>query len=136
MNKREYVKFEVKGLPPSANHALVQGRNGRRYPSKEYNEWKELLSKLKPKKILSSEWYEVEREYYFPLYYKNGSIRRRDVGNFDKYADDEFCKYVKTYEGEDIDDKQIKCGSHEKVDCKKGEEKTVWTIWGIGVIRE
>lgn len=132
MNRREYVKFEVQGLPPSANHALKQSRGGRRYPSKEYKEWKELLSKLKPKKIISSEWYEVEREYYFPLYYKNGNIRRRDVGNFDKYADDEFCKYIETYEGEEIDDKQIKTGHHDKRDCKKGEEKTVWTIWAVG----
>jgi Holliday junction resolvase RusA-like endonuclease len=124
--KKELVKFEVKGLPPTSNHALKQGRGGRRYPSKEYKEWKEKVSKLKPQEIVDSEWYEVEVTYYFPLYYKNGNIRRKDHRNLNKYADDEFCKLL------GIDDKQIKTGSDDKQDCKEGEERTVWTLWAVG----
>lgn len=124
--KKEEVQFIVEGLPPSSNHALLQTRGGRRFPSPEYREWKKKVAKLRPVKIKDSEWYEVERVYYFPLYYKNGNIRKKDHTNLNKYADDEFCKLI------GIDDKQIKTGSEDKQDCAEGEEKTVWTIWIVG----
>lgn len=125
MNKEE-VQFEVGGLPPSSNHALLQTRSGRRFPSKEYKEWKELVGKLEPQHIVDSEWYEVEVTYYFPLYYKNGNLRKKDHRNLNKYADDEFCKLL------GIDDSKIKTGHDDKQDCKEGEERTVWTIWAVG----
>lgn len=126
--KKEEIQFEVNGLPPSSNHALERARNGRMYPSEEYREWKKSVSKLKSKKIADSEWYEVEVTYYFPLYYKNGNVRRKDHRNLNKYADDEFCKLL------GIDDSRIKTGHDDKQDCKEGEERTVWTIWTIGEI--
>ena len=125
MNNEE-VQFEAKGLPPTSNHALLQARGGRRYPSEEYKKWKETVKKLKPKKIKDSEWYEVERIYYFPLYYKNGNIRRKDHTNLNKYADDEFCRLL------NIDDSRIKTGHEDKQDCKEGEQKTVWILLAVG----
>lgn len=125
MNKEE-VQFEVGGLPPSSNHALLQTRSGRRFPSKEYKEWKELVGKLEPQHIVDSEWYEVEVTYYFPLYYKNGNLRKKDHRNLNKYADDEFCKLL------GIDDSKIKTGHDDKQDCKEGEERTVWTVRAVG----
>lgn len=123
---KEMVKFEVDGLPPTSNHALLQTRGGRRFPSPEYKEWKEKVSKLKPQSIMDSEWYEVEATYYFPLYYKNGNVRKKDHRNLNKYADDEFCKLL------GIDDSKIKTGHDDKQDCKEGEERTEWCIWAVG----
>lgn len=122
----DVIYFRVAGLPPSENHALIQGRGGRRFPSKEYLAWKKKCSSLKNQKIDESEWYEVERVYHFPLYYKNGNIRKKDVSNLNKYCDDELAKVV------GIDDSRIKCGHEDKVDCKEGEEYTEWTIYTIG----
>ena len=130
--KNNSITFEIEGLPPSVNHAMNQARNGRRYPSKELVEWKARVSELDITKILNSEWYEVERIYYFPLYFKNGNKRRKDVANLDKYADDLLCSRLVTYDGRELDDREIKTGSHDKQNCEEGKERTVWTIWGIG----
>ena len=124
--KHEEVHFTVRGLPPTSNHALLQARGGRRYPSEEYKKWKELVKALPNKKIDESEWYECGRVYYFPLYYKNGKIRKKDHTNLNKYADDELCKKL------GIDDSHIKTSHDDKQDCKEGEERTEWTIWVVG----
>ena len=116
------VTFVVDGLPPSENHALCRARNGRMFPSKEYRRWKHTVSKLKNKSIQPSIWYCVSRQFYFPVRYKNGNIKKKDVSNLNKYADDELCKKL------GIDDSYIIKGVEEKIDCNPGEEKTVWTI--------
>lgn len=126
------VTIVVKGMAPSENHALNRARSGRMYPSKLFQEWKRLCEKVKVQKIVDSTWYEVERTYYFPLFFKNGQIRKKDVTNCNKYTDDELVKRLITYSGKEIDDKQIISGYERKVDCKEGEERTEWTIYSIG----
>lgn len=117
------ITITIPGLPPSENHALLRARNGRMFPSKEYRKWKVQVSKILVKqKIDKSTWYHADRVYYFPIFYKNGNVRKRDVSNLNKYADDELCKKIK------IDDSHIKSGTEQKIECKEGEEKTIWRI--------
>ena len=116
------VTFEVPLLPVNVNRM-------KRYPTMEYKRWRDTVADLPIQKIESAEWYGVERVFYFPLYYKNGNIRVKDVGNYIKYADDMFCKQLVTYDGEPIDDKKIVEGSETKVDSE--EVKTVWSIYVI-----
>lgn len=120
------VTIEVPGLPPSANNALVHAPR-RTFPTKEYRAWKKLCKNIKVQKIKKAEWYGVEIFFHFPLYYKNGNVMRKDRSNYIKYAEDELCKKLVTYDGEPIDDKLIKTGVEEKIDSD--EVKTVFTIY-------
>jgi Holliday junction resolvase RusA-like endonuclease len=128
--KSSEVQFVVNGTPPSVNHALL---GGGRYPSKEYKAWKRAVEEQTTEvRIVGSQFYETEVCVYFPLFYKNGNLRKKDIGNYIKYIDDELCKRLVTYEGEGVDDMQILSSTISKVDCKAGEERVEWTIWGVG----
>ena len=128
--KKDTITIEVPDVPVSVNGAL---KGARRFPSKEYKAWKDIVEESVPDKIKiqKSMWYEVIREYYFPLFYKNGNVRIKDVANYIKYADDELVKHLVTYEGDKVDDCQFIHGEETKIDCKEGEEKTIWTITAI-----
>lgn len=130
--KVECVKFIVKGIAPSENHANGRARNGRLFPSKEYKAWKKVCEGLKVQRIIDSEFYETERVFHFPLYWKNGNLKKKDTTSYIKYTDDELVKRLITYNDKQIDDCQIRMGSEEKVNCKEGEEYTEWTIWSVG----
>jgi len=125
--KNESITFIIKDIAPSENHALLTARGGRRFPSKEYKAWKELVSKIRPRKIMDTQWYGVEIAYYTPLYYKNGNVRRWDAHNYNKYTIDEVIR--KLNDGE-IDDCRILEHSACKIDSP--EKRTEITFYCIG----
>ena len=126
MARNREATFEVFGLPPSVNHALVHAR-GRTFPTKEYKEWRKLCKALPIKKIKKSKWYGVEIFFFFPIFYKNGNVRKKDRSNFIKYAEDELCRRLETYSGEKVDDSLIKVGTAAKIDS--AEITTIFTIY-------
>jgi len=107
-------------LPVSENKAVRMSQKGG-YKSKEYKEWESfVLLTTKEQCIASSEWYEVELIYHYPIYFKNGSVRKRDAHNMIKYAIDTVLhNKVIDEEGKKIDDSRILGGNWYKCDDKK-----------------
>lgn len=105
-------------LPPSINQAVRHGRNGS-YKSKELKEWVEIVSYIPLKVIASSEWYGVEVNFYLPLYYKNGKIKRKDADDMLKYAIDTTLIRLVDGKGDSIDDSRILSGSFKKWDASR-----------------
>lgn len=122
------VKFKIKSLPVSVNNAVRHSKYTS-YKTKEFKEWEGFVEKETDKNINKSEWYGVEVVCYFPLYYKNGNIRRRDIDDMLKYAIDCTLKKVQNKDGE-IDDKRVLEGSFAKIDSE--EEYTEITFYCIG----
>lgn len=85
---------------------------------------------VKEKTIANSEFYGVKIIYYFPIYYKNGNVRRKDFKNMDKYAIDTVMRKLRDEDGEEIDD----CRLLESYECKMDseEEKVEITFYSIG----
>ncbi len=101
------------------------------YKTKKYKEWEEYVGLVvKEQSIECSEFYGVEILYYFPIYYKNGNIRKKDFKNMDKYAIDTVMKKLIDEEGNTIDD----CRLSESCECKidSEEEKVEITFYCIG----
>ena len=90
------------------------------YKTKAYREWEEeVMLTVKEQTIANSEFYGVEIIYYFPIYYKNGNVRRKDFKNMDKYAVDTVLKKLVDEDGEEIDD----CRLLESYECKVDSEE-------------
>ena len=116
---KETAIFKIDMLPVSENDAVRMTPKGG-YKTKKYREWEEFVGyTVKEKSIAKSEWYGVEIVYYFPLYYKNGSIRKKDFKNMDKYAIDVVLKKLIDQEGNPIDDCRILESSECKIDSEK-----------------
>ena len=110
------VFFEIDALPVSVNKAVRHSRKGS-YKSQEFKDWVELVFLTqKEQTILNSEWYGVEVLLYFPLYYKNGNIRRKDADDMLKYAIDTTLLRLIDEDGDNIDDSRIIEGHFEKFD--------------------
>jgi Holliday junction resolvase RusA-like endonuclease len=119
---RNTVRFEIQGLPVSVNNA-IRFAGKRTYKTKQFKQWEELVFYCtKEQTINKSEWYGVEVLCHFPLYCKNGSIRRKDIDDLLKYAIDTTLERVVDSEGNPIDDKCILEGSFAKIDSE--QEKT------------
>lgn len=74
---------------------------------KAFTDWMNLVSKsVKPQKISQTEWYGMNIIVYMPLYFKNGKVKRIDISNLIKYAEDAICKKVVLPDGE-FDDSRI-----------------------------
>lgn len=132
-NKKTVLHIEIPGIPPSLNDShKVAVRNGRvwKYPHKSLKEWLDLVGfTLEPMKIVETEWYGAEYIFYFPIYCKNGNIRRKDVSNLIKYVEDPIMERVTTYEGKKIDDSRFLEVSAMKVDSP--EDKTEINIYAM-----
>lgn len=112
---RNVVVFNIESLPVSENEAVrMTSRGG--YKTKKFKDWERLVGFQKEQIINKSEWYGYEAVFHFPLYYKNGNIRRKDGHNMIKYAVDTVLQKVVDSSGESIDDCRILEGSHFKVD--------------------
>ena len=117
-------------MPVSENDAVRMSSRGG-YKTKKYKEWEEeVMLTVKEKSIANSEFYGVEIVYYFPIYYKNGKIRRKDFKNMDKYAIDTVMRKLKDEDGNEIDD----CRLSESCECKidSEEEKVEISFYCIG----
>lgn len=124
------VTFKIDRLPVSENNAVRMTPRGG-YKTAQYREWEEYVAlTVKEQVIANSEFYGVEILYYFPIYYKNGNIRRKDYKNMDKYAIDTVLRKVKDKDGKEIDD----CRLSESYECKidNQEEKVEITFYCIG----
>jgi Holliday junction resolvase RusA-like endonuclease len=114
------VKFEIDMLPVTENNAVRMTRRGG-YKTQDYKDWEEyVLLTVKEKEIDVSEWYKAQVVCHFPLYYKNGNIRKKDAHNRIKYAVDTLLhNKVIDSKGNRIDDKRIIKGRWEKVEDDK-----------------
>jgi Holliday junction resolvase RusA-like endonuclease len=122
--------FKIDRLPVSENDAVRMTPRGG-YKTRKYQEWEEYVGyTVKEVVIETSEWYGVEIIYYFPLYCKNGNIKRKDHKNMDKYAIDTTIKKLVDSNGEKIDDCRIIESSECKVDSK--DERVEITYYCIG----
>ena len=115
------VSFVIPGLPPSSNHALGTAPSGHRFANAELKAWRQLVG-IVPRQEIDDlgDWYTMQVHFYFPLYYKNGNIRRKDLSNMIKYTEDEIIKRLIT--DNPIDDRQIVSISAFKIDSE--EERT------------
>ena len=101
------------------------------YKTKAYQEWEEeVMLTVKEQTIAKSEFYGVEIIYYFPIYYKNGKICKKDFKNMDKYAIDTVMKKLRDEDGNEIDD----CRLSESYECKidSEQEKVEISFYCIG----
>lgn len=122
--------FKIDKLPVSENDAVRMSYRGG-YKTKKYKEWEDWVSLLvKEQTIAKSEFYGVEIIYHFPLYYKNGNIKKKDFKNMDKYAIDTVLRKLKDEDGEPIDDCRLLESYECKVDDK--EERVEITFYCVG----
>lgn len=105
-------------LPVSENEAVRMTYKGG-YKTKKFRGWEKMVSTVKEQVINKSEWYGYEMVFHFPLYYKNGNIRKKDGHNMIKYGIDTVLSRVVDSDGNQIDDCRVIEGSHCKVDDKK-----------------
>jgi len=115
---RNVVCFKIPMLPVSENEAVRMTYRGG-YRTKKFNEWIKMVETMPIQTINKSEWYGYEIVFHFPLYYKNGNIRKKDGHNMIKYGVDTVLGRVVDSEGQEIDDCRIIEGSHCKVDDSK-----------------
>jgi len=127
------LHIEIPGIPPSLNDShrmAIRGGRVWKYPQKSFKEWIDLVNLVvNPMKIVDAEWYGAEYIFHFKIYYQKGSIRRKDVSNLIKYAEDPVMGKITTYDGRPIDDSQFMEVSALKVDSP--EEKTEINIYAM-----
>ena len=70
--------------------------------------------------------YCMDYVFRFPLYYKNGNLRKRDADDMVKYATDVFCKRLRASDGSVFDDKKVVGGYFMKED---GQESCTISIY-------
>ena len=102
-------------LPVSENEAVRMTYRGG-YRTKKFNEWIKMVELMPVQTINKCEWYGYEIIFHFPLYFKNGNVRKKDGHNMIKYGVDTVLGRVVDSEGHEIDDCRIIEGSHCKVD--------------------
>ena len=130
------VVFEFEGIAPSENLAIRTSRYGGNQ-TKRYKAWLRAIFNTEHQSIAESEWYKVSIDLYFPIYYKNGNIKRKDAHNYAKYTIDPvfgtqkidkmmFAPMLYDDMGEEIDDCRIIETTIKKHDSE--DIKTVITI--------
>ena len=128
MREKE-IKIILNYLPPSVNEAYSGYRV--RHKSKAYLDFLRnleawFLQAEKNYKISGDSWLAVDYTFYFPLYFKNWKIRKRDLWNFEKVLTDWLSHFIPWF-----DDEKIKVINLRKNDCEKWEEKTIIRIYEI-----
>lgn len=128
---KDTVRFVIEMLPVSENNAIASSKRGG-YKTQKYKEWEEfVLLTAKEQCIKSSEWYECEIIFYFPLYYKNGKVRTKDAHNMIKYAIDTVLhNKVIDENGSRIDDSRILGGTWSSVDSEKEKVEIIFYVVG------
>lgn len=104
MTKEESIKITLP-IPPSLNWLYTWIK--RRRKSDEYKDWISsvdvLFSKMDTKYTIHwNNWLEVEYEYFFSIYNKDWSIKKKDVFNYEKALSDVLTKHIKGFEDEKI----------------------------------
>lgn len=110
--------------PPSVNAAYGNCSHGR-YKTPKYKEWENIaLLKLiaqERKRITGDEWLEVEYKFYFPIYNKDGSKKKKDLENYFKCLSDFLGKNITGFE----DHKIKRYITPEKFDSTRNEVDVV-----------
>jgi len=106
-------------LPPSVN-GLYAGM-ARRFKSKKYKEWLEQAvdscgTTLSKYEVNPDVWFKTEYTYYMPLWYKNGNVKKRDVGNYEKAVSDFLGDNIEGFDDMMIADMRLK-----KLDSERNE---------------
>lgn len=95
-------------VPPSVNAAYATNfKTKRRFKSKAYQEFineadAALLASGKKWKITGDSWLEVVYVFYFPIYNKNGSKKKKDLSNFEKCISDYLSSRIEGFADEKI----------------------------------
>ena len=112
-------------MPPTTNHLFgTCFRTKRRYKTQEYKDWvrvaeKELLAQ-KRLKISGDEWLEADYKFYFPIYNKDGSKKKKDTFNYEKALSDFLSDNITGFE-----DKKILDGRVRKIHSERNEVEIV-----------
>lgn len=103
----------------------------RRFKSHEYQEFENKIEKFfllrrneEKIRITWNEWLWVEYKFYFKIFNKNWSIKKKDLMNYEKTLTDSLSKYIEWFE-----DSKIKKAILEKIDSN--EEKIEIKIYEI-----
>lgn len=110
-------------LPISVNWAYSWNRKRRK--SNVYIEWLEKAEIAYSQydfdyTISGDEWLEVEYKFFFPIYNKNGTKKKKDAMNYEKVLSDFLEKSIDGFE-----DKKILKAKIEKIDSNRNEVEVV-----------
>lgn len=133
MNKNEEfheidsIYLELPFMSISVNEAYSWKE--RRYKSDKYKEFelnirKFFLERWETIRITWDEWLWVEYQFFFPLFNKNWTIKKKDVLNFEKVLTDSLSHYIEWFE-----DSKIKKSIIEKIDSET--ERIIIKIYEI-----
>ena len=87
------MRIDLPFLPVSTNAAYATNfKTGRRFKTKAYAEFIENIGIYLPREKIEGE-VEIEMNFYYSLYYKNGNRRKIDPNNFEKTLTDALVKF-------------------------------------------
>lgn len=121
--KTESERIELKfPMPLSINIAFAWYK--KRHKSNEYLIWenkaREYLEDQQDYKIFWDEWLEVEYNFYFPIYNKDWTKKKKDVFNFEKVLSDFLVKIIPWFE-----DEKILIWKVQKIDSTRNEVEII-----------
>lgn len=104
MKTEKAIILTLPFLPPSVNEAYAG--YPRRHKTDKYKKFERdidiFFRKLPKYEIEGEKFMEVRYEFHFELFFKNGNIRKRDVGNFEKILSDTLAHHIVGFEDEKI----------------------------------
>ena len=106
MQEKE-IKITLDFLPPSVNEVYSWYR--KRHKSQVYKDFMRdleifFMNHDKKYTIKDNEWLSIDYKFYFPLYFKNWNIRKKDVWNLEKTLTDWLSHFIEWFLDEKIKD--------------------------------
>ena len=120
---KELIEFTIPSLPPSytANLRINYGTK-QTYLSQKARRFKDMVKITMPShklKLKDTDKLIIHNQYHYDWYFKNGSIRKKDVQNLDRLLIDS------VFSGLGIDDRNLFCVINEKIQDKEKEQIVV-----------
>jgi Holliday junction resolvase RusA-like endonuclease len=104
MTLEKWILINLPFLPLSVNEAYAW--YPKRHKSDKYKAFEvemiKHMAKIPKYEITGNKWLSVKYIFHFPLLYKNGNIRKRDVSNFEKVLSDSLHYHIKWFDDEKI----------------------------------
>lgn len=101
--KQDFIKM-ILPMPVSVNHAyrwFFKRKKSWWYISWLNNAFS-YIENQELYKIIWNNWLEIEYNFYFPIYNKNWTIKKKDVFNYEKLLSDFLVKVVEWFDDEKI----------------------------------
>ena len=113
-------------MPPSVNQCYATNfTTKRRFISREYKEWKDEIKLIighseKKWRIVGDNLLSIEYNFYFPIYNKDKTVKKKDTANFEKPLSDGLCECI-----EGLEDKNFKRIVLEKHHSERDEVEVI-----------